>query len=157
VEKQRMEGLARGMGLANVRFLPMVPQEEYPSVLYASDVCLATLRAQVKTPVVPSKILSIMAAGKPVVATMDPEGDAPRLVREAECGYPLPAGDSRALAEAVLRLYNDASLRRRLGNLGRVYAEAHLSLRQAAERYSVLLAKLVEKPMSSADQTAQRL
>jgi len=63
VEKARLEAKAQQMGLDNVRFLPMQPREKYPAVLHASDVCLATLHAEVKTPVVPSKILSIMAAG----------------------------------------------------------------------------------------------
>jgi glycosyltransferase involved in cell wall biosynthesis len=134
-EKGRLERKARSRELSNVQFLPMQPRHRYPSVLHASDVSLATLRAEVATPVVPSKILSIMAAGRPVVASMRLEGDAPHLIEEARCGYALPPGNPRALAETVLALSRDQTLRERLGQNGRRYAEQHLSVRAGAERY----------------------
>ncbi len=142
VQKERLVREAKEKGLDNVRFLPMLPREEYPASLYASDACLATLKASVRTPVVPSKILSIMAAGRPVIAAMGLDGDAPKLVREAGCGLVLPPEDPEALAGAVRTLYTNALLRGRLGANGRAYAEAHLSLRRAAERYNTVLERL---------------
>jgi glycosyltransferase involved in cell wall biosynthesis len=146
VEKPRLEAKAREMGLSNVRFLPMQPRDKYPTVLHASDVCLATLHAEVKTPVVPSKILSIMAAGRPVVAALNLDGDAPRLIADARCGLCVPPEDPHALAEAVLQLYHDASLREELGRNGRQYAEEHLSLGACVDRYEELLRRIAESP-----------
>lgn len=143
VEKPRLERKAREMGLASVRFLPMQPRERYPSVLQASDVCLTTLHAEVKTPVVPSKILSIMAAGRPVVAALNPNGDAPRLIEEAQCGLCVPPEDPQALAEAVMRLYHDSSLREHLGRNGRRYAEEHFSLEVCVKRYEELFEEVI--------------
>lgn len=142
-EKARLEGKAQRMELPNVQFLPMQPRHRYLAVLHASDVSLATLRTEVTTPVVPSKILSIMAAGRPVVASMRLEGDAPRLIEEAQCGYALPPGNPQALAETVWTLYRDAALRERLGQNGRRYAEQHLSVQASAERYVHLFKHLV--------------
>jgi colanic acid biosynthesis glycosyl transferase WcaI len=142
VEKARLEAKAQQMGLDNVRFLPMQPREKYPAVLHASDVCLATLHAEVKTPVVPSKILSIMAAGRPVVAAMNLDGDGPRLIAEARCGLCVPPEDPQALAQAVLKLYHDPSLRQELGRNGRRYAEEHLSLEACVGRYEELLQRI---------------
>lgn len=139
VEKPRLEAKARQMGLDNVRFLPMQPREKYPAVLHASDVSLVTLHAEVRTPVVPSKILSIMAAGRPVVAAMNLGGDGPRLIAEARCGLCVPPEDPQALAEAVLKLYHNASLREELGRNGRRYAEEHLSLSRCVAQYEALL------------------
>ena len=144
VEKERLQRKAQGYGLDNVVWLPMQPRERYPLVLHASDVGLATLRADVKTPVVPSKILSIMAAGRPTVACVDPAGDAPDLVRAAEAGYCLPPEQPQALAECLLHLHDSPELCRGLGENGRRYAEAHLSLQAAAVRYEQLLASLVQ-------------
>jgi colanic acid biosynthesis glycosyl transferase WcaI len=142
VEKARLEAKAQQMGLDNVRFLPMQPREKYPAVLHASDVCLATLHAEVKTPVVPSKILSIMAAGRPVVAAMNLDGDGPRLIAEARCGLCVPPEDPQALVQAVLKLYHDPSLRQELGRNGRRYAEEHLSLEACVGRYEELLQRI---------------
>jgi glycosyltransferase involved in cell wall biosynthesis len=142
VEKERLEAKAREMALDNVRFLPMQPRERYPAVLHASDVGLATLHAHVETPVVPSKILSIMAAGLPVVAALPLHGDAPRLIEEAGCGVCLPPEDPQALAEAVMKLYQDQARREALGRRGRRYAEEELSLGACVERYEGLLEEL---------------
>jgi len=99
---------------------------------------LATLRKEVKTPVVPSKILSIMAAGRPVLAALPLDGDAPRLIATAGCGLSVPPGDPHSLAEAILRLYRDSGLRAEMGAAGRRYVEEHLSLKRSAEIFEGL-------------------
>jgi glycosyltransferase involved in cell wall biosynthesis len=143
VERTRLEEKARAMKLCNVRFLPMQLREKYPEVLSASDVCLVTLHKEVKTPVVPSKILSIMAAGRPVVAAMDLEGDAPKLIVEAGCGICVPPGDAGALADAIMKLYQNRSLCQELGRDGRRYAEKHLLLETAVRKYEELFSKII--------------
>jgi glycosyltransferase involved in cell wall biosynthesis len=123
----------------------MQSRDRYPLVLHSSDVGLTTLHKEVKTPVVPSKILSNMAAGLPVVAGLDPCGDAPRLIAEAKAGYSVAPEDPQALADALLSLYNDPALCRELGENGRRYAEQHLSSAAVAESYEHLFVSLLEK------------
>jgi len=139
VKKTHLELRAQQMNLSNVRFLPLQPRKGYPAVLHASDVCLVTLHAGVSTPVVPSKILSSMAAGRPVVAALNLDGDAPRLIAEARCGLCVPPEEPHALAEAVLRLYRDAGLRERMGSNGRRYVEVNHTPQVAARQYAGLL------------------
>lgn len=138
VEKPRLEQKARERNLDNVHFLPMQPKEEYPKVLAASDLCLVTLRKEVRTPVVPSKIMSIMAAGRPVLASLPLEGDAPRLIAAAGCGVCLPPEAPEAMAREILKLYGNASLREQMGVNGRNYAVQHLSLQVNASRLEAL-------------------
>lgn len=145
VEKARLEKKAGNMRLTNVRFVPMLPKDQYVGLLQASDVCLSTLHADVKTPVVPSKILSIMAAGRPVVAAMNLDGDAPELIRKAQCGICVPPEDPKALASAILQLYQDPKLGARLGQNGRRYAEKNLSLKVCASKYEELLRAVVNQ------------
>lgn len=145
VEKERLEAKAQSMALTNVRFLPMQPREKYPAVLHASDVSLTTLHGQVSTPVVPSKILSIMAAGCPVIASLDLDGDAPRLIEAARCGFALPPEDAHSLADTVMTLYQDKDLREQLGHNGRRYAERNLSLDVALSRFEALFQQLAEE------------
>lgn len=140
VEKECLENKARELNLKdiNVRFFPMQPREKYPEVLNASDVSLVTLKKTVKTPVVPSKLLSIMASGRPVLAAMNFNGDAPKLIEEAECGYCVKAGSSEELAEAILKLYKNPSLRECMGSNGRHYVEKHLSRVACIRKYEQL-------------------
>jgi glycosyltransferase involved in cell wall biosynthesis len=141
---QKEEWVAKSAHLKNVRWLPMQPREVYPSVLHASDICLATLKADVKTPVVPSKILSIMSAGKPVIATMDLAGDAPRIIKEAEAGYALAAEDETQLASAIRELYSDRAKALAMGMRGREYVMAHFSLEACATLYVDLFQTLLK-------------
>lgn len=117
----------RSADLSNVRFLPIQPKAVYPKVLAAANAALVTLRPEVATPTVPSKISTIMAAGRPILASIPLDGDAPRLIEKAEAGIIVPAGDARALADAVLALKNDPRRARRMGERGRAYAEQRLA------------------------------
>lgn len=145
VEKEKLVRTARQENLRNVYFLPMQPKEKYPGVLAASDVCLATLRKEVKTPVVPSKILSIMAAGRPVLASLPLEGDAPRLIAQARCGVCVPPGEPEELARAVLALYRQPDLAKEMGRNGRRYAVQHRSLEKCTEQLENLFQQLSAK------------
>jgi colanic acid biosynthesis glycosyl transferase WcaI len=134
VEKPGLQKLVDEKHLENVTFLPMQPKEEYLNVLHASDLCLVTLRKEVKTPVVPSKILSIMAAGRPVLASLPLDGDAPRLIKEAQAGTVLPPGQPELMAQAILKFSQDGDLGEQMGASGRHYAVQHLSLQSCVAR-----------------------
>lgn len=118
---------AQSAGLDNLRFLPMQPKEKYASVLAASDACLVTLRPEVATPVVPSKLLTIMAAGRPVIASMPLGGDAPAIVRETGAGTVVPPANPIALAEAIQTLKRNPELARTQAARGRAAAEQRYS------------------------------
>lgn len=128
--------------LRNVRLLPFQPLEQYPALVTMADVCLVTLQKSVTTPVVPSKIMTIMAAGRPVVATVSPGGDAYEVIAGSGGGVCTPPGDARALAEAILALYRDPVMRMRTGEAGRRFAVAHFDRRAVTSVYAHLLAGL---------------
>lgn len=131
---------ARAGGLANVLFRPMQSRERYAALLDATDIGLVTLSADVGSPVVPSKVLSLMAAARPVVAVLPAKNsDAARLIEDADCGVVVEPGDARGLAIAVGRLAADSAERRRLGANGRRYAEENLALDVVVRRWDSLL------------------
>jgi glycosyltransferase involved in cell wall biosynthesis len=131
--------------LENVLLMGAVPKEKYPLILHSSNVSLVTLTKDVKTPVIPSKILSIMSAGIPVVGAMNLDGDAPELVKRAKAGFVVAAGDYEALAQKILLLYRDEALRKELGRNGRRYIEEHLSAKKAAEKWENIFYELLYK------------
>jgi glycosyltransferase involved in cell wall biosynthesis len=147
VEKESLVSQKEDLRLMNVRFLPMQPKEVYPSVLAASDVCLVTLKKDVQTPVVPSKIPTIMAAGRPMIASMPLDGDGPKLVKEASCGIIINPEDPGALAEAILDLYKSADLRQQLSESGRRYAEENLSRENCVSQYEKVLKELITEKL----------
>ncbi|MEM4655043.1 MAG: glycosyltransferase family 4 protein [Thermosphaera sp.] len=142
VKKLELENKVRNKGLQNVLFVPTVPLKEYPNILHASDVCLVTLRHDLLTPVVPGKILSIMAAGKPILASLPLFGDAPKIIREFGCGLVVEPSNPRLLAEAVLEMYNNNALREEMGKRGRQAAVQYFSRSICVDKYEYLFGSL---------------
>jgi len=145
IEKERLLKKAENMGLSNVLFLPMQQKSEYPKILAASDVSLVTLKKAVKTPVVPSKILSIMASGRPVIGCMDLAGDAPELIDKAGCGFCVEAENPSQLSEKILKLYRNRKKAAELGRSGRKFTEENLSKDRIINEYEKLFIELTER------------
>lgn len=143
VEKRRLEEKARRLGLTNVRFMPAVSEDDYPQVVVSADVCLATLQASLRCPVVPAKLLGYMAAGKPIIASFPEGGDAPRLVRDAGCGVCVPPGDPARLAQAILEAAESPAEYRARGESGRRFVEANHDRERAMDLYESLFERLI--------------
>jgi glycosyltransferase involved in cell wall biosynthesis len=73
-------------------------------------------------------IAEAMASRRPVVATQ--VGGIPELVRDGETGFLVPRRDPMSLAEKLLRLLDDATLRERMGAAGRAAAEASFAVKK---------------------------
>lgn len=103
------------------RFAP----EAMPLILAQASVLLVSLvRSPIMSQTVPSKVQSYLAAGRPIIASLDGEGA--RIVTEAGAGIACPAEDATALSEAVLRLKSlPAAELGYLGESGRNYYRQH--------------------------------
>lgn len=122
--------------LTNVVLTGKLPHAEMPAIFDAASALLVTLAdSPALALTIPSKLQAYLAAGRPVIASLNGEGA--RIVRDAEAGFTCPAGDAEALAAAVLQLYGLApSERSRLGSNGRRYFEEHF---EPSKRLDVLI------------------
>jgi glycosyltransferase involved in cell wall biosynthesis len=84
-----------------------------------------------------------MASGRPMVAGLNPRSDAAAIVREADCGIVIEPGNGAQLADAICRLRDSESLRRRFAENGRRYAVTHFSRRSAIDAYETTLGEAV--------------
>src|SRR5690606_1202493 len=66
VAKARLEAYAAANELTNVQFLPVQPYADLPYMLAAADLHLIMQKSQASDIVMPSKLTSILAAGRPV-------------------------------------------------------------------------------------------
>ena len=71
----------------NIRIYPFISPEEYETLLSEVDIGLITLSEEVKTPVVPGKLLSYMKAKLPVILVADINNDSHALIRDSGCGF----------------------------------------------------------------------
>lgn len=111
-------------GLPNITFYGRQELEQMPRYYSMADVFLVSL---VKDPVLsmclPGKVQSYLAAGKPIVGAID--GEAPRVIREAQCGMCAPAENPEALAELIRRMAAQPELRKQYGENARQYYREH--------------------------------
>ena len=80
------------------------PVEQVPHVMMAGDVQVITVKRGLKGVVVPSKLYSTLAAGRPVLVVAVPESDAARIVTAAGCGLSADPDDPAAVAAAIREL-----------------------------------------------------
>jgi glycosyltransferase involved in cell wall biosynthesis len=91
----------------------------------------------------PYSAIEALAAGTPVVAT-DVSGTRD-VVRPDASGLLAPAGDIEALAASVVRLLDDVSLRRRLGDTGRNDVLGRFSVERMVDSTAALYAELIAR------------
>lgn len=127
--------------LSNVRFAPLVPAERLAESLAEGDIHLVPQDGSAADFAVPSKIVTIMAAGRPFVATARPGSLLWQLMDASRAFLCVPAGDAAALADAVERLTRDPDLRHALGQNGRLYAVAHHDRSIVLERFRAILTR----------------
>ena len=94
-------------GCKAIRFQPFRPSDQVPYVLAAGDIHLITIRRGLEGVVVPSKLYSILAAGRPVLVLAHEECDAARLVRRSGCGVVVNPDDPTALVSVLRQLSQD--------------------------------------------------
>jgi len=112
-------------GLSNFYLPGRFPVESMPGFMQKATVLLVTLADhEIFAATVPYKIQSYMAAGRPIIVSLNGEGA--RLVIEAKAGLAAPAEDARALADAVLEMYRMPLVKReKLGNNAQSYYKEH--------------------------------
>jgi glycosyltransferase involved in cell wall biosynthesis len=136
-ECSRLKKFAIDRGLQNVIFMDAIPKNQIQNLLARFDVLYIGWK---KDPlydfgIAPNKLPEYMYSGKPILHSFSGAGD---VVEKFKMGLTVPAEDSRAVAQAILKLYQMPSIdREKLGANGRRYVlENH--------EYSMLAAKLAD-------------
>jgi colanic acid biosynthesis glycosyl transferase WcaI len=135
----------RAAGMANVRFVDMQPKDRLPEVLAAGDVHVVPLKRGLARSSVPSKLYSILAAGRPVVASVDPGTEVARTIEAAGAGLAVPPEDPEAFTKALAWLLDDADRRDDQGRAGRQFVETWASPSAVAGAYEELFAELTDR------------
>jgi colanic acid biosynthesis glycosyl transferase WcaI len=140
--RPRLERLVAEKSLSNVRFAGQHPASDMPAFMRAADVLLVHLRpSEIADHAIPTKILSYMAAGRPVLCATG--GAAAGVIRAAEAGIVIEPGNPAALAGAVTQLFACTPAERaRLGQNGRTYLHAHFDKRAVIDEYERVLVEL---------------
>lgn len=129
-------------GLHNVRFSGSQPAERLGELLGIADVHLVPLRAGLGNVSVPSKTYSILAAGRPILAAIDPGTEVPRILEASTAGVAVPPDDPDAFTAALRGMLADPVGLAARGAAGRAWVEQAASPAAVAAAYEALVVSL---------------
>lgn len=130
-QRMMLEERVQQLGLDNVQFADLVPQRDLPSYLAALDLSIIHLRPDpVFRSVIPSKLFEAMAMEVPIL--MGVEGEASRIVERSNCGICVPSGNSRAIADVILKIADNRESLEQMGMAGLTAAQDHYNRRVKA-------------------------
>jgi colanic acid biosynthesis glycosyl transferase WcaI len=133
---------AEAAGLPNVRFVDYQPIERLPDVLAAADIHTVLLKTGLAKASVPSKLYSILAAGRPVLASVDPGTEVQRTLERAGAGVAVRPDDRTAFVAALVEMLDDPARAAAMGASGRSFVESWASPAAVAAQYAELFASL---------------
>ena len=138
-EMHKLRQLTTRLGLSDmVTFLGPQKQELLPFFYAAAEMCVLPSRYESFGMVA----LEAMACGRPVIASH--VGGLPSFIQDKLTGFLVPGGNETVLAEKILTLLNDASLRARMGKEGRHKAKEY-SWKNIARQMIALYNALTEE------------
>nr|MBV6630650.1 WcaI family glycosyltransferase [Oceanococcus sp. HetDA_MAG_MS8] len=123
-----LEAQASDLGVTNVKFFPLQPREQLPSILAAADIHVVLQQRAAADLVMPSKLANIFAAARPSIVTAEAGTALAETISKSGGGVCVPPEDQQALVRAIQDLAASASLRLRLGSRARAYAEENLNI-----------------------------
>jgi len=117
----KAELVAATADLAHVKILPLQPIERLNDWLNLADVHLLPQKAGAADLVLPSKLLGILASGRPLVASSPANSELGQIAEQT--GLRVEPEDGAGFAAALRQLLVDGVRRQRLGQAARQLAE----------------------------------
>ena len=100
-EYSLLENFVNTEKLQNMRLMQRLPKEDYDALVAACDVGMIFLDHRFTIPNFPSRLLSYMQAGLPVLACTDSNTDIGKVITEGEFGWRCKSDDVKAFTEIV--------------------------------------------------------
>lgn len=144
-EKEKLQSIQKEKQLTNVYFFDAVSKTQMPQIVQASNVSVIPLRKlELFLGAIPSKIFENLAMEKAVILAVD--GEARELfVNQGKCALYSEPENVEDLVKNVLLLTHDTSLRKQLGERGRMYVEQNFNRNTIAQNFHKELIKYAGK------------
>lgn len=137
-EKKRIQHQVHQRSMKNVKIYERLPREEYQSLIGEADIGLVNLSEKFTIPNIPSRTLGYWDAGLPILAATDIRTDLnDNFLKKYNAGLWAETGDIETYYSSFMKLYQDKSLRKIMGDNGRRAVETDFSVKRAVDRLLV--------------------
>lgn len=120
--------------LPSLKMLPIQPAQCLADMFATAEVLMATIEPDAGSFAVPSKVLSYLCAGRPILLAAPKENLAARIIERSNAGIVVNPSDTAGFVAAARRLY-DPQLRAELGANGRAYAERTFDIGHITDQF----------------------
>ena len=127
------------LNLENVVFAGAFPLDNMPAIFSRAEALLVSLNSdEVFSYTIPSKVQAYMSAGRPIIASID--GEAARIINEANAGFTCPAEDVDGLVVCIEKLIAmPRNERDSLGSAARKYFVENFEINRQCKRLIEIL------------------
>lgn len=127
------------LGLSNLSILDFLSHDLLPYALAAADVLVVILGKDAGKYSVPSKVLTYLCSQRPLLASIEPENHAARLIVDAEAGLVARPGDTSQFLSYAQQLFEHSEMRTSMGQRARLYAESNFDIHPITDRFEKIL------------------
>ena len=137
----RSVGAVRGWD--HVHFSEYVDREKLGRVYASGDLHVVPLKPDIASASVPSKLLSIFAAGRPAIVVAESNTAAARLITESGGGWSIPPGSPAAIGRAIREACDRPEELAARGDRALTWALANAGSERAAAEYVGVMTTVV--------------
>jgi colanic acid biosynthesis glycosyl transferase WcaI len=143
--------VGHGVAAAEVRAVAHGPNVHFPGVLQgpalepelrSASIGLVSQRPDIEEFNLPSKLMTYMACGIPVIASVHPDSETARIVRDSDCGWVTNAARPEEFASVAATKLQDTDGLRRAGAAGFRFAGENFSPQAVADRFEQVFAQV---------------
>lgn len=127
-EYEKLQKAIEEEKLSNTCLIERLNSEDYNTLTAACDVGLIVLDRRFTIPNYPSRILSYMQEGRPILAATDPATDLRQTLEEGGFGWWCPSDDPVAFDCLIDAILSEKSNLSEHGARGRAYLEQHFNV-----------------------------
>jgi len=126
--------LAVELKLENAEFRAPVPLYELPELLASGDIHIICQKSGTEGLLVPSKIYSTLAVGRPSVFVGPSDCEVGRIICESRSGFVVEPGDVEVAVNALATLAHSAALRWEMGENAREYYDHYFGRQRSVSK-----------------------
>lgn len=140
--------------VSNIAFVGWLPAGELACLLSRSTIGLAAY-ARGAPQGIPNKVIEYLAAGLPVLCSL--EGESRQLLESLQCGTYYPADDSQLLAKGIEQIICDEALRKSMSEAAREVFSSRFSAASVYDELADQLERIIESEQQNASGRPHRV
>jgi glycosyltransferase involved in cell wall biosynthesis len=125
--------------LNNLVLLGFQPFDRFSEVLSTADVFVTILEREAGVFSVPSKVLSYLCAGRPLLLSVPAENLSAKIVSQNRAGLVVDPQDEKGFLEAAGLMLADPAARSRMSQNSRAYAERFFDINMICNKFEKIL------------------